>query len=297
MAVLVIAKFAATVLCYSSGGAGGIFAPVLFVGGMLGGVFGQLDRTLLDHTSTEIGAFALVGMGAFFAAVIRAPLTSVLIIFEMTRSYELILPLMIANTVAYMFARGTHRLPIYEALLEQDGLRLPQTQRTAATLSSFRVGDAMTTELVTLAHDDSVARAFEHIRGLPYTMYPVVLDDRRITGLVSEAKLRRCMADGRSEELVGSLARAEHWLRAEEPLGEAVIRMNALGARQMAVIDAPGQLVGVLAMSDVVRAHAQAAQDLVPGDPYHGTPSSPRRAVHWAARDTSVPITQDNRPS
>jgi CIC family chloride channel protein len=297
MAVLVVAKFAATVLCYSSGGAGGIFAPVLFVGGMLGGIFGQLDRTLLDHPSTEIGAFALVGMGAFFAAVIRAPLTSVLIIFEMTRSYELILPLMIANTVAYTFARGTHRLPIYEALLEQDGLRLPQLQRTAAALSSFQVSDVMTTELVTLAHDDSVIRALERIQGLPFTMYPVVRADRHIAGLVSEAKLRRCMADGRSEELLEKLARAEDWLKAEEPLGEAVIRMNALGARQMAVVDPTGQLVGVLAMSDVVRAHARAAQEIRPDDPRHGMPSLSRPAVLWAARDTSVPITPDSRPS
>jgi CIC family chloride channel protein len=236
-------------------------------------------------------------MGAFFAAVIRAPLTSVLIIFEMTRSYELILPLMIANTVAYMFARGAHRLPIYEALLEQDGLRLPQIQRTAATLSSFQVGDAMTTELVTLPHDDNVARALERIHGLPFTMYPVVFTDRRIAGLVSEAKLRRCMADGRSEELLGNLARAEDWLKADEALGDAVTRMHALGARQMAVVDATGRLVGVLAMSDVVRAHARAAQELPAEDPLHGTPSTPRPAVLWAARDTSVPITPDNRPS
>ncbi|HEX6240225.1 MAG TPA: chloride channel protein, partial [Polyangiales bacterium] len=270
-----------------------IFAPVLFVGGMLGGIFGQLDRTLLDHASTEIGAFALVGMGAFFAAVIRAPLTSVLIIFEMTRSYELILPLMIANTVAYMFARGAHRLPIYEALLEQDGLRLPQLQRTAATLSSFQVGDVMTTEVVCFTQTECVAEALARIRGLPFTVYPVVFADRCIAGLVSEAKLRRCIADGRSQELLGSLARPEDWLQSEQPLGDAIIRMSALGARQMAVVDGSSRLVGVLAMSDVVRAHARAAQELPRDQARQGAHATPRPAVVWAARDASIPITLD----
>ncbi|MGI9036310.1 MAG: chloride channel protein, partial [Pyrinomonadaceae bacterium] len=86
MAVLCVFKLVATVFSYSSGGAGGIFAPALFIGGMLGGLVGFLDVNLLGHSNSEIGAFALVGMGAVFAGIIRAPITSVLIIFEMTGS-------------------------------------------------------------------------------------------------------------------------------------------------------------------------------------------------------------------
>jgi CIC family chloride channel protein len=291
MAVLVVAKFLATVLCYGGGGSGGIFAPVLFVGGMLGGIFGHLDRLLLDHATAQLGAFALVGMGAFFAAVIRAPLTSVLIIFEMTRSYDLILPLMIANTVAYLFARGAHRLPIYEALLEQDGQRLPQTQRTAALLSSFSVGDAMTTELTTLAPDVSVADALAEVHGQPYTMYPVVAADRTLVGLVSEARMQRHAADGRAELKLAELARGEEWLHAVQPLAEAVSRMSVLGKRQMAVVDMSGRLVGILAMSDVVRAYARAAQDETGLD----VPRSARSPVRWTARDTSVQIASNDR--
>ncbi len=93
-------KLAATVCSYSSGGAGGIFAPALFVGGMLGGLVGFADVNILGHQGNEVGAFALVGMGAVFAGVVRAPITSVLIIFEMTGSYGLILPLMIANMIS-----------------------------------------------------------------------------------------------------------------------------------------------------------------------------------------------------
>lgn len=122
---LCLLKLAATVCSYGSGGAGGIFAPALFIGGMLGGTVGCVDVALFHHSADSIGAFALVGMGAVFAGIIRAPITSVVIIFEMTGSYGLILPLMIANMSAYALARHWRHLPIYEALLRQDGIILP----------------------------------------------------------------------------------------------------------------------------------------------------------------------------
>lgn len=122
---LCVLKFGATVFSYSSGGVGGIFAPALFLVGMLGGVVGYVDVAVLHHSSDSIGAFALVGMGTVFAGIIRAPITSVLIIFEMTGGYGLILPLMIANMSAYALARHWRHMQIYEALLLQDGVVLP----------------------------------------------------------------------------------------------------------------------------------------------------------------------------
>lgn len=124
MAVLCILKLAATVTSYSSGGSGGIFAPALFVGGMLGGTVGYLDVTVFHHPADSIGAFAVVGMGAVFAGIVRAPMTSILIIFEMTGGYGLVLPMMIANMSAFALARHWRHTPIYEALLEQDGIVL-----------------------------------------------------------------------------------------------------------------------------------------------------------------------------
>jgi CIC family chloride channel protein len=126
LGALCVAKLFATVSSYGSGGAGGIFAPSLFVGAMLGGVIGYADMAALDHHGHELGAFALVGMGAVFAGVVRAPITSVLIIFEMTGGYGLVLPLMIANMTAYGIARRLRPTGIYDALLEQDGVRLPR---------------------------------------------------------------------------------------------------------------------------------------------------------------------------
>jgi CIC family chloride channel protein len=118
-------KLAATVTSYSSGGSGGIFAPALFMGSMLGGAVGYIDVTVFHHPADAIGAFAVVGMGAVFAGIVRAPMTSILIVFEMTGGYGLVLPLMIANMSAFALARHWRPVPVYEALLAQDGIHLP----------------------------------------------------------------------------------------------------------------------------------------------------------------------------
>jgi len=125
MAVFCVLKLASTVSSYSSGGSGGIFAPSLFMGAMLGGAVGYLDVIVFHHPADSIGAFAVVGMGAVFAGIVRAPMTSVLIIFEMTGGYGLVLPLMIANMSAFALARHWRQTPIYEALLAQDNIHLP----------------------------------------------------------------------------------------------------------------------------------------------------------------------------
>ena len=125
MVAFCVLKLLATVCSYSSGGAGGIFAPSLFMGAMLGGAVGYLDVTVFHHSADAIGAFAVVGMGAVFAGIVRAPMTSILIIFEMTGGYGLVLPLMIANMSAFALARHWRHTPVYEALLVQDGIHLP----------------------------------------------------------------------------------------------------------------------------------------------------------------------------
>jgi chloride channel protein, CIC family len=125
MVVFCVLKLAATVSSYSSGGSGGIFAPSLFMGAMLGGAVGYLDVTIFHHPADSIGAFAVVGMGAVFAGIVRAPMTSILIVFEMTGGYGLVLPLMIANMSAFALARHWRPIPVYDALLLQDGIELP----------------------------------------------------------------------------------------------------------------------------------------------------------------------------
>jgi CIC family chloride channel protein len=172
---------------------------------MLGGAFGYLDVALFQHDASEIGAFALVGMGAVFAGIIRAPITSVLIIVEMTGGYGLILPLMIANMTAFGIGRHFRPTPIYEALLEQDGVHLPHRQRPQHALEQIRIAEAMTTDLATLPAEMAVATAAQQVRAYPYSSFPVLTSNHELVGLISEARLRRSLAEGAGEQSIASL--------------------------------------------------------------------------------------------
>jgi CIC family chloride channel protein len=260
LVTLAAAKLVCTVSSYSTGGCGGIFAPVLFIGAMLGGAFGHIDRALFaTHANVELGAFALVGMGAMFAAVIRAPITSVLIIFEMTGGYGLVLPLMISNTVAYLIARRFFAVAIYEQLLHQDGLHLPDEQRVASTLSTLLVRDAMTTAIRTLPAEQSTRDAYQRVASLAFTMFPVVDGSGVVHGVVSQARLERRIAGDQGAQPVAQFAQLREYLHPQATLLSAVARMDQLGARQMLVVDDNKHAVGMLAMSDVMRAYAMVA--------------------------------------
>src|ERR1700733_9265608 len=125
MLLLCCMKLFATVVSYSSGNAGGIFAPSLFLGAMAGGAVGHVIQTYAPFPTGGPGAYALVGMGALFAGIIRAPMTSVVMIFELTQDYQILVPLMVANMLSLLISRHFQPKPVYQALLEQNGIYLP----------------------------------------------------------------------------------------------------------------------------------------------------------------------------
>ena len=169
-------------------------------------------------------------MGAVFAGIIRAPITSVLIIFEMTGGYGLILPLMIANMTAYGLARRMRPTPIYEALLEQDGVQLPHRQGPPPhALEQIQVGEAMTRTPVALPGSLTVAQALERSASEPYSSFPVLDAAGQFVGLISEARLRRTQAEqpgGAADRRAGRPAR-----RAvpDQPLVDAVMLAGSAG--------------------------------------------------------------------
>ncbi|MCC7382753.1 MAG: chloride channel protein [Deltaproteobacteria bacterium] len=287
--VLGALKIVSTVFSYSSGGSGGIFAPVLFIGAMLGGVFGYVDHWVLGHHDSDIGAFAVVGMGAVFAGVIRAPITSVLLMFEMTGGYGLVLPLMLANMVSYIFARQWSPKPIYEALLEQDGIRLPGSG-TAPVLGTLTVREAMTSNPITLESGWTVAESLQRIRGLPFASFPTIDASGRLAGMVSEGRLRRMDAAGSGTTRLAEFVRPREYLRPADTLRRALETMGQLGVRQMGVVDdaEATHLVGVISMSDVMRAmlRAEGASGAFP--PSNSTTTIPISAIRasWEADST-----------
>lgn len=139
---LAFAKMAVTAACFAAGTPGGMFAPTLFIGAMLGGGAGMLAQLYWPVPTSPASAYVLVGMGTFFAAVFRAPMTSVFMVFEVSASYVIILPVMIANLVAYLVARRLHHVTFFEMAAEQDGLVLPSSESLRDT-PVLRVEDAM----------------------------------------------------------------------------------------------------------------------------------------------------------
>jgi len=121
VAILAVLKIVATAVCYASGNAGGIFGPSLFIGAMLGATVGSVAHLIMPNYTAGPGAYALVGMGTAFAGIVRAPLTSVIMIFELTRDYSIIVPLMVSNLIAFFISYRLQPQPIYEALLRQIG--------------------------------------------------------------------------------------------------------------------------------------------------------------------------------
>ncbi len=142
LAILAGLKILATLLSFSSGTPGGMFAPTLFIGAMLGGAVGGAQHVLLPHLTGSTGTYALVGMGVLFAGFLRAPMTSVFMVLEVSGNYSIIVPVIVANTVAYVISRGLQPTAIFDLLTRQDGLELPsmEEQREEGVL---RVEDAM----------------------------------------------------------------------------------------------------------------------------------------------------------
>jgi chloride channel protein, CIC family len=250
MLVLCIAKLIATCFSYSSGGAGGIFAPVLFIGAMLGGAFGWLDVTLFHHPGPTTAAFALVGMGAMFSGTIRAPMTSILIIIEMTSGYELILPLMIANMSAYLIARRFRRPTIYESLLAQDGIALEE-HHLGEALDRVALKDLVASDRAFVTFERRV-RADEVLRLARepswQTVFPVLGPDGRVMGIITNEELKVLFNEPELLPLANAadLMRPPVTVTVHDSLRRALQKMRTEGVRELPVVDDEDRVIGFI---------------------------------------------------
>ena len=250
-------KLAATVVSYSSGSSGGIFGPSLYIGGMVGGAVGLLTQFALGGRHIQPEAFALVGMGAVFAGVVRAPVTSIIMIFEMTNNYSIILPLMIANITSYVVAIELSPKPIYDALLTQDGIRLPQEEQQA--LRQIPVSDAMTKEVVTVNDGISVNEAFQYVQELPERRhaYPVVDGAGRLVGLFTLNDLKRALAvDRGGDRLSEVISKDLELAHPDQTLDAAMIKLGRKGVSQLPVVSRKdaSKLLGIITLHDIAEA-------------------------------------------
>ncbi len=268
MAVLLALKLVATATAYGSGNAGGIFGPSLFIGAMLGGTVGSLAHAWLPDLTGSAGAYALVGMGTAFAGIVRAPMTSVIMIFEITRDYSIIVPVMIANLLSYFISQRLQPSPIYEALLHQDRVQLPPPRPQAA---GMLVEHAMRPPSGAARSDETVAArlAAAHAPGQspgPRAAWPVV-DGDRFLGLVTERRLQEAALAGRGAntlaQIVGGIdesasADAFPHVHLDQPVDVALQRMGRAGLDLLPVVSRTDvhELVGLIALSDLPRAYS-----------------------------------------
>ena len=259
---LAVLKIIATAVCYASGNAGGIFGPSMFIGAMMGGAVGQVAHRLLPGSTGGAGAYALVGMGTAFAGIIRTPLTSVIMIFEVTRDYTIIVPLMISNLIAFYISQRLQHAPIYEALAHQDGIHLPTgsfrqvARRLTASAALRPVPDALATGL---SVRDALARLDEHA----LDAWPVS-DGASFVGMAERATLLAAARDGGQErtlaELVAS-ARSDDdagtHVHPDQPLGQVLARMGESRRSVLPVVSRANvsALLGVVTLHDVLKAY------------------------------------------
>ena len=182
-------KFIATTICYGSGISGGLFMPTLLLGASLGGFLGAISQMVFPEISPNIGAFALIGMGAFFAAVIKAPFTSIIMIFELTRDYNIILPLMVSNIIAYAIALTIDDNSIYECISEQDGIHLPKKE-DYEVLDTFIVEEAMIEDVKFLRCNEKIVDVYPAVKGSSISGYPVVNQRNNLIGIISSNEIK-----------------------------------------------------------------------------------------------------------
>jgi CIC family chloride channel protein len=196
-------KLIATIVSYASGNAGGIFAPSLFLGAMAGGAVGIGMHAWAPFPTGGPGAYALVGMGALFAGIIRAPMTSVFMIFELTQDYEILVPLMVANLLAFLISKRFQPKPVYHALLEQDGVHLPGAA-SRVMLGTWRARDIMEPDPLFIPEASSIGAAWRMVENDKAGSF-LVGSRENLMGLVRRRELEEGVHSGQAESPVASL--------------------------------------------------------------------------------------------
>jgi chloride channel protein, CIC family len=245
-------KIVATTLSFVSGTPGGMFAPALFVGATLGGAVGGAEHFLYPHLTISTGTYALVGMGVLFAGFLRAPMTSVFMVLEVSGNYSIIIPVIVANTFAYVIARALQPTPIFDLLTRQDGLVLPslEEQREQTVL---RVEDAMhAASTVVLSGEDTVEQAFRRIQDAKTDTFLIRMHPGGWNS-TSRDELVKLRGEGKGEMTLSSAVpvRQLPWLFPDLPLDAALRYVYQFPLVPVVHRADRRRLVGVISREDV----------------------------------------------
>jgi len=267
LGILAGLKIIATILSFVSGTPGGMFAPTLFIGAMLGACVGGVEHALVPYLHVSIGSYALVGMGVLFAGFLRAPMTSVFMVLEVSGNYSIILPVLIANTFAYLISRSLQPTPIFDLLTRQDGLDLPsmEEQREQEIL---RVEDAMQQVPSTvLDAEQSVARASQQLNGSSSENLLVCLTPAGWNYLRS-ADLRIALREGKGDLSLSSVLSEQQvpYLHPDHPLEVALRYVDRWPIVPVVSRANIRRLEGVISKQDVLARYRRLGEELAESD-------------------------------
>ncbi|MDN3510085.1 MAG: chloride channel protein [Candidatus Jettenia sp.] len=255
---LTFAKLILTPICISSGFYGGVFAPALFSGATLGGAYGLIIRELFPSLNISPPAFAMVGMAAVLAGTIHAPITSFILLFEMTHDYRIILPLMGAVNVSLFLSWHLQHDSVYTLGLKLKGIRLKRG-RDVDVLETITVGEVMITNVVTLQASDSLTVATELLMQTRHHGLPVLNDTGELTGIITIQDIDRTQNNesGRIHSVGDICTRELLFAYPNETIGKALYRIGVRNVSQLPVVahDNPRHLLGLLCSVDIARAY------------------------------------------
>ena len=260
MAALVLGKIVSTSFTISSGGSGGVFAPSLFIGSMLGGFYGNSCGRIFPHIVTEPTAFVLVGMGGFFAGVAKTPIAALIMVAEMTGGYSLILPMMIVSSLAYLLLGKTS---LYE---KQVPTRVDSPahvgEYSVDIMDHLLVKDAVVTTRVveTIPEDMGFESVLQCMIGSNQQDFPVVDIERNLVGIISMTDLRTAMADASLHSLLvaGDIAvTGVTAVTMDDSLNTALKAMAVVNVRELPVVskENPRKIISMVSRKDITRAY------------------------------------------
>jgi CIC family chloride channel protein len=252
LAALAIAKIIATSITIGSGGAAGDFAPSIAIGGLIGGAYGGAAALLLNDPSIQPGAYALVGMAAFYAGIANTPLAALVMVCEVAGSYELLVPLMLTEAIAMIALRKVNLYPAQPRSMRDSPVH-------ASPLATLRCGDvvARTRPVATLAQRDTLHAAADAIEAAPdQDVFPVLDDAKTVVGLLSAEALRGVFSEdgGIPAAIVADVMVEPLVFRDSDEIRSAAVTLVRRDLRAAPVLDATGKILGLLDQHDIVRA-------------------------------------------
>ncbi|MCB4203894.1 chloride channel protein [Deferribacterales bacterium Es71-Z0220] len=267
--IILVLKILATSFTLGSGGSGGLFVPSLFLGAATGGFMGWLFNLLFPNITAFSGAYGLVAMSAMLAATIRAPLTSILIIFEITQNYQIILPLMLSAIIANVVANFLEKESIFTWILKKQGINIKRGAEESV-LKSILVKDIMEKDILTFHEDTPFREIKEGFKKARNNYFPVLDAEDNLVGIISIEDIRSVLFEEGIEDIVvaGEISTKSDlvYLMPDENLAQALKKFNKkdLGALPVVEKQKNGKLkfLGLLRRNDIAYAYNRAVAEV-----------------------------------